>query len=221
MFLVPLAAQDTYDIDILISGIDKVGAPRISGDYVIFTAENSARHVGIAFDFEKFRTIHSFQRLNTKDVDDKVISSLYFYILEVPPQLKSVSYRLVVDGLWTTDPGNPQKVFNQDAGITLSKVDIPREQLPATEVPLKGTVKFVYQGESGKRIRVGGSFTNWDSYIYELTETAPGLYELELPLPRGTYYYAYYEGISSFVDLSNPERAYTADGRTASVITVR
>ena len=78
----------------------------------------------------------------------------------------------------------------------------------------------VIQGQSGQIIRLGGTFTNWDSSIYVMRETAPGLYELEIPLPRGTHYYAYYDGMASFVDKTNPDRAYTADGRTASVITI-
>ena len=75
-------------------------------------------------------------------------------------------------------------------------------------------------GESGQRIRLGGIFTNWDSFIYELQETSPGLYQLELSLPKGTYYYAFYKGMSAFADDKNPKKVYTADGRIASVISI-
>ena len=57
---VPVMAQDSYIYNTLVSTINKVGAPRVEGDYVIFTAEATSRHVGIAFQHEGFKTIHNF-----------------------------------------------------------------------------------------------------------------------------------------------------------------
>ena len=82
-------------------------------------------------------------------------------------------------------------------------------------------VKFIYNGASGEKVRLAGTFTNWDSWIYELKETKPGFYELTLPLPRGKYYYNYYLGMTAIVDKTNPNRVYTQDGRAASVIEVQ
>ena len=89
-----------------------------------------------------------------------------------------------------------------------------------TENVPAGKVRFIYKGKSGQKVRLGGSFTNWDSWIYELTEVQPGLYILDLPLPPGTYQYAYYIGMNSYVDTSNPQRVWSADGKAASQITV-
>lgn len=211
---------DTYEIDTLITKIDKVRSPYISGDYVVFTAECTSRHVGIAFDFEGFKTIHSFQKLNKTDTENKVIDSIYFYILEVPKGIKTVGYRLIIDGLWTLDPLNKNTVFNNESNIKVSKIDLNRPEEAITTILPNGNVRFVYHGESGQNIRLGGSFTNWDSSIYTLKETKPELYELELTLPKGTYYYSYYSGIMSFIDKTNPERAYSKDGKTVSMIIV-
>ena len=54
-----------------------------------------------------------------------------------------------------------------------------------------------------------------------MTEVSPGLYELELPLPPGKYEYAFYTGITSFPDNTNPQKCYTPDGRTASLLIVK
>jgi 1,4-alpha-glucan branching enzyme len=83
-----------------------------------------------------------------------------------------------------------------------------------------GSTRFVYRGESGQRIRLTASFTNWDPYIYELNEKSPGIYELEIPLPKGTYYYKFIRGITEFIDTANPNRIFSADGQSASVFTV-
>lgn len=218
--VLPAGAQDSYIYNNLTARIDKVDAPMVEGDHIIFTADSSSRHVGIAFDFEDFRTIHSFQKINTTDMDGEVTGSIHFYILEVPKSLQQVSYRLVIDGLWTVDPHNKNQIFDPKSSLMLSTVKVLRQEIPATSIPKKNLVRFIHQGQPGQIIRLGGTFTNWDSSIYIMKETTPGLYELEVSLPRGTHYYAYYDGISSFVDSSNPERAYTIDGRTASVITI-
>lgn len=204
----------------LVTTIDDVGAPVVKNNRIIFTAEDNARHVGIAFDFENFRTIHSFQLRKIKDAEYETQKSFYFYILDLPKDVQSVEYRLVVDGLWTTDPLNPNVVHNEKSGLKLSKVDAFRYIPPVTEQPSAGIVRFVYEGKSGQQIRLAGSFTNWDSWIYELQEVSPGIYQFELPLPPGKYEYAFYNGMKSIVDRTNSNRCYTQDGREANFIIV-
>lgn len=222
-------AEDTYEYDLLVATLDNYQAPFLSGNSVVFTAKPDARFVGIAFDFENFREIHSFQLKKIYDIEGEVTHSFFFYILDLPRDISDIEYRLVIDGLWTTDPLNPRTVYKPASGVTLSRLQLNRNLLPETEIKKNtatsanesGTVRFVYRGQPGQHIRLGGTFTNWDSWIYELTETMPGIYQLDLPLPPGTYYYAFYNGSASMVDVSNPERGYTADGKVASVITVK
>jgi hypothetical protein len=54
-----------------------------------------------------------------------------------------------------------------------------------------------------------------------MKETSPGFYELSLPLPTGIYYYAYFIGTKQIPDYTNPRRAFTEDGRNASVLEVQ
>ncbi|MBQ1593031.1 MAG: isoamylase, partial [Treponema sp.] len=62
---------------------------------------------------------------------------------------------------------------------------------------------------------------NWDSWIYTMRETTPGIYEFDLPLPPGTYQYAFYNGMNTLVDRTNPIRCYAPDGKEASQITIQ
>ncbi len=213
-------APDTYDYDMLVSNIPGVGAPYVSGDYVVFTAKRDCRYVGIAFDFEGYTKIHQFQLHKSFDYEGYVTDSWFFYVLEKPKKLESISYRLVIDGLWTTDPTNPDKMYNAEDSIMISHVALPKVQEVATENVPEGFTRFVCFAPSGQKIRLGGTFTNWDSWIYEMTEVSRGKYQLDLPLSSGVYYYAYYNGISSFIDETNPLKGYTIDGRTASKIIV-
>lgn len=211
--------NDNNDIAILATNVDSLEPPKVQGNYAIFTADNNARFVGIAFDFENFRTIHSFKLRKITDAEYKTVSSVYFYILELPKNIQTIEYRLIVDGLWTTDPLNTNVVYNEQTGIKLSCLDISRKIVPVTEKK-DGLIHFIYKGEKNQQIRLGGSFTNWDSWIYELSEVAPGVYQIDLPLPPGKYEYAFYNGLTSLVDKGNPNRCYTQDGREASFILV-
>ncbi|MGI5173900.1 isoamylase [Treponema sp. OMZ 840] len=207
--------------DTIIAHIKMPQAPLVIDDYILFTAEGSARHTGIAFDFENYRYIHSFKRLVKPNSQTEHKGNILFYVLKIPHDIRIIKYRLVIDGLWTTDPLNPNGEFAETVNVNVSKVviDKPIQKRSAAFSPTK--VRFVYEGESGQKIRVGGTFTNWDSFIYELQEISPGFYQLELPLPKGEYYYAFYKGMSAFPDETNPRKVYTADGRIASVLRVQ
>ena len=118
-FLLPVSAQndidiESYDMEILVSQISGVREPTVIGDFIIFTAPVTSRHVGIAFDFENFRQIHSMQKLVSHDPDGKALDSVYFYILPLPKNINQISYRLIVDGLWTVDPINPNSSYKNN-----------------------------------------------------------------------------------------------------------
>ena len=212
--------KDTYDYDNLVTSVRGVCSPIISDDYILFTAENTARTVGIAFDFENFNKIHAFSLRRTYGYEGEETNSWYFYVLKVPQKVQQISYKLIIDGLWTIDPTNSNIRYDSENGVEFSCIELPQIQKNTTEETIEGFTKFVCLAEPGKTIRLGGTFTNWDSWIYEMPETAPGKYELYLPLPPGTYYYAYYSGLNRFPDPTNPAKAYTPDGKTVSAITI-
>jgi hypothetical protein len=212
---------DTYDYDSLVESLTGVSAPFVNGNFIVFTAPNTARFVGIVFDFEHYKTIHPFRLHKLIDADGKTKDSWFFYLLDRPRNMQSLSYRLVVDGLWTTDPTNSDTFYDTSAGILLSRFNINVVDPPITEVESDNLTKFVCNAPSGEKIRLGGTFTNWDSWIYEMAEVAPGRYEISIPLPQGTYYYNYYHGITPFTDSTNPLKGYTSDGRIASRIEIK
>ena len=204
----------------VINQIHSVRSPYINDNYMVFTADKAARFVGIAFDYENFRIIHPFSRLPIYEADDEPVDSVLFYIHEFPKELDSISYRLVIDGLWTTDPTNPLKIFDPKTNAQLSVLKITNKAPDTTEKKPSGTVSFVYYGAQGQQIRLAGSFNNWDSYMYYMKEVSPGKYQLDLPLPRGVHYYNFYNGINVLIDRNNPDRGYTRDGKVVSKITV-
>lgn len=218
-YVAPATIEEADEAEI-VSTIREVKAPYVQGDNLIFTAKNNARHIGIAFEHENYNTIHSFRIRKIYDIEYKVQDSLQFYILKLPKDLQVVNYRLIIDGLWTCDPYNENKVYSTKTGVLISQVNARRSVPLVTEQGKDGYVRFVYKGAKGQQIRLGGTFTNWDSWIYIMKEVTPGIYQLELPLPPGTYQYAYYNGMNTIVDKTNPVRCYAPDGKEASQIVV-
>ncbi|MBQ8679993.1 MAG: isoamylase [Treponema sp.] len=213
--------KDTYEYDLTLTEISGIREPYISNNYVVFTAPITSNSIGIAFDFEEFRKIHYFKIKKNYGYEGDITSSYYFYILEIPKKLPRISYRLVIDGLWTVDPRNPNVTYNEIENYSLSYIDLPPVEFEITEKLDNGMTHFVCHAESGQKIRLGGTFTNWDSWVYEMKETVPGKYEINIPLHPGTYYYSYYSGITSFLDETNPSRGYSTDGRIVSCITIK
>ena len=125
-----------------------------------------------------------------------------------------------MDGLWTTDPLNPNKYYDENINLYFSVVEDKKSIINNTEITKSDAVRFIYKGKSGLQLHLAGTFTNWDPWIYELKETSAGFYELSLPLPKGKYYYNYYIGLTPVTDNTNPNKEYTADGRSVSVIEV-
>ena len=208
-----------FELDTLLHNIEKPGEPIVTEDYIIFTANTQNRSVGIAFDFENYQVIHPFQILSSTDDEGKTTRKHLFYCYQRQHCFDTLKYRLVIDGLWTTDHLNPNREYDEQVNLYFSKLENLGQIRIETEAK-DDTVKFIYKGESGLKLQLAGTFTNWDPWIYQLEEIQPGLYELELPLTTGTYYYNYYLGLTPILDNTNPEKIYTADGRSASVIRV-
>lgn len=213
--------KDLYEYNNIVAKLEKTSEPFVTEDYVVFTQKTGPRFLGIAFDFENYQTIHPFMKHTNYDYDGNTTTSVMFYILERPKNLKEISYRLIIDGLWTSDPNNSNLYYENNFGLSISKVDLGEPKPKVTNSEDQNGTKFIYNGEPGQTVRIAGTFTNWDSWIYELKETEPGYYELNIPLPSGKYYYNYYLGMNRIVDKTNPNRAYTSDGITSSVIVVQ
>ncbi|MDR3333924.1 MAG: isoamylase [Treponema sp.] len=203
------------------------GKPELYEDGVIFTAPSSYRRVGIAFAHEGFSKVYWFKKLLLPP-DEPVESSkqkapvsyrdsgILFHLYTVPEGIQELEYRLIIDGLWTIDPANPQYRVDT-SGMTHSIVPVPviKKPLSTFDAP-PGSLNFTYTASPGETITVAGSFNGWDPFMYELQEKTPGTYSLTLPLPPGLYQYVFFHRGQRIVDPHNPKRIYTKDGKTAS-----
>ena len=211
-------------------------SPVIFEDAVIFTASSSFRRVGISFAHEGFSRVHWLQRLliprdpaeieaettrRNRNVPQNEDSGILFHVEVIPSGLQNLDYRMVIDGLWTLDPVNSLSVSGP-GNIAHSRVALPsRVRPPSTFDGPEGTLSFRFIAPPGEIITVGGNFNNWDPFMYEMRETARGLYTLNLTLPPGTYHYVFYYRGERHTDPNNPNEVFTQDGKSASEAIIR
>jgi hypothetical protein len=209
------------------------GKPEIYEDAVLFTASSSLQRVGISFAHESYAIVHWFKRLLVpkdpaefivggkyrKNIEPNQDSGITFHLEPIPENLKNMDYRMVIDGLWTADPLNSLRVTGP-TGVVESRIALPERStsLPAAASP--GIYRFNYSGPPGETVNVGGSFNNWDPFMYELKEISGGFYSLALPLPPGVFQYLFFHRGQPVPDPANPRKLYTRDGRIVSEATV-
>jgi hypothetical protein len=224
---------ESYEFIETLLTLPEAREPFVFEDAVIFTVSGSYRKAGIAFLHEGFSRIHPFKKLIVPIIDETVEfdaqkqpellrdSGIMFFAYTVPPSVTSLEYRLVLDGLWSTDPYNPRRSFN--AGIGYSVAPLPSRGFTETaeKESFPGIVFSLRGNASGEHITVAGDFNGWDPFMYELKETRRGLYTLAVPLPPGTWRYIYYRNGERFIDYSNTNREYTEDGSAVNIAVVK
>ena len=137
---------------------------------------------------------------------------------EVPENTQTIRYRLVVDGLWVSDPSNPS-VQTDDQGIAFSLFSIesePERPLLNPRFGADGHVSFVFRGPPGRRVTIQGDFNNWDPFVNPLAEIKPGLYSITLQLLPGEHWYRFFSDGRRLLDRFNSDTATDPDGEPVS-----
>ena len=208
------AFERTTELHLKIMGQREAAPPELFQGSVFFTQKPKypVRYIGIAFAHENYREVHLFER-NQK--------GLLFYVLPLPEGLRNVDYRIIIDGLWTTDSTNALKERDV-SGVAVSRFEVPaavaepKLKSPTYEAKTR-TAEFNVRTEPGKTISVVGSFNGWDPYMHNLDEVAPGLYTLSLKILPGTYYYYFLIDGLRKTDPLNHQIGADADGNEVSV----
>ena len=213
--------------------ISEPGRPEILGDAVLFTASSSFRRVGISFAHDNYARVHWFSHLiiprdpadyevsrrERRALEPNIDSGILFHLEPIPPNMRNMDYRMVIDGLWTADPLNPLSITGP-LGIVESRVPLPYIRQNFAEPIAPGTYRFEFRAVPGETVTVGGSFNNWDPFMYVMRETSPGLYTLTLSLPPGNFQYLFFHRGEQHIDPQNTRVLYSRNGREVSEGTI-
>lgn len=226
-----LWAADThsYQFILYLRSLNQAQGPVIFENNVLFTAPSYHQRVGISFAHEGFSRVHWFQQLMLpRDVAEFTVggrvqrgaprtvdSGIMFHLQPVPPNITNMDYRLIIDGLWTTDPLNPNRVTGP-SGVTASRFTLPERVIAAVVPVTPGMHTFTFRAPPGEIVTVGGCFNNWDPFMYRLRETSPGFYTLTLPLPPGSFQYVFFHRGEWIPNPANPRTRFSREGRIVS-----
>jgi hypothetical protein len=208
---------DSLPLHLLLAGMKKAQAPRVVEGELVLSVSGPYRSVAAAFAHEGFAILHPYER-NRQGV----------FILAYPVPLKwngNLEYRVIIDGVWSVDPTASETRLDLDSGVELSVVRVPYlSDLHLGLYKILGedgkTARFIFRGGKGESVTVCGDFDNWDPFILEMTETSPGVYELEMPLAPGKHYYNFIYRGEALTDPLNPDKAARREGGEVSVLTV-
>jgi Glycogen recognition site of AMP-activated protein kinase len=209
---------ENLNLHLALAGMKVAEAPRVIEGELVLSASGPYRSVAAAFAHEGFVKLHAYER-NRQGV----------FVLAYPIPLKwesgSLEYRVIIDGVWTLDPANPERVSDSATGLELSSAAVPRlSDLHLGLYRILGddgrTAHFIFRGAKGESVTVCGDFNNWDPFIHAMCETSPGVYQLELPLSQGRHYYDFVYRGEELPDPLNPAKAATRDGKEVSVLVV-
>lgn len=214
-----LMAQD-LSVILEVGSLEQASAPRMMGDRLLFSYDfGPGRHDGrvhsveVAFSHDNFGSLHAFER-NENDI--------YVLLYEPPEGIEVIEYRLIVNGIWMTDPSNPDFVTDR-WGVRLSQTTLPRVERRLTETPVvhgDGTVEFVVAAPEGSRVSVVGSFNGWDPFMTPLHESAPGEFTRRVRLGPGEHLYYYIVDGLRLPDPRNSERKWHKTGLAVSVVSL-
>lgn len=209
-------ASETLQVHLYVTGLTEQQPPELLYKKLILSLkpQQSARLVGAAFAHESFENIHYFQVNN---------QGVFFLIFDLPDNISKLDYRLVVDGLWQTDPSNPDTFVNE-YGLLCSRYSLGNLGFRPSVFPRpsEAGITFFYQGKPGERVYVAGSFNNWQPFVYRLEEeaSAPGYFFTTLVLPAGQIYYHFIVNGRTVRDSRNAAVAVDPAGRQVSIFEV-
>ena len=131
-------------------------------------------------------------------------------------------YKLIVDGTWMADPGNP-KTADDGYGGQNSVLDVCQVAPPPGKC---GEVTFSYQGGEGVgSVLVSGGFNGWassaaDGAFAMTDDDGDQKWDVTVALDAGTYQYKLIVDGTWMIDPANPDTIDDGNGNVNSVVTV-
>lgn len=221
LLITAIAGAENIDLILRAGGLTSSGAPVLIGNEVLLSyefeheiREGAIHAVQAAFSHEQFGTLHTFRR-NQNGI----------FVLSIPKSwdIEEITYRLVVDGIWTTDPANPDTVADP-WGVPMSRFSLPAIPSMTTTSPAMlgdGTVEFALVTKGGQSITIVGSFNGWDPYMTRMEEISSGVYKRRLHLPPGEHLYYFMVNGLRLPDPRNERQRLHGDGLVMSVVELR
>ena len=213
-FLAGLNAFEVQDVQLhlKITGLTEASSPEVWRNFLILTYKpvKPARYIGAAFSNEDYQDVHTYMVNN---------HGVYFLVLPAPAE-EDIRYRVVVDGIWETDPRNPDRVTDRN-GLRLSRLRFDSPAIYEDLSPLlleDSRVQFHFRTGTGRQVYLAGDFNRWDPYMTNMKEKEPGTYSVTLSLKPGRYGYYFLIDGEPVTDPLNFQKSRTPTGENVSIL---
>jgi len=196
------------------ASIKHAAAPRVVGSNILlsYSAPPMSQSVSLALEHEDYRVLHRYQKNK---------HGVFVLSLPLPEGRRKIRYRLIVDGLWSTDPNAKTERDSRRFLVSYFLLET-NSAAPAPGVKLlaDGRTRFICQGNPGDRVFLVGDFNGWDPFLTPMPESPvyPGVYSVTLTLPGEAKYYRYVLNGRETIDPANPKTARSNWGEMVSVI---
>ncbi|MCX7679173.1 MAG: hypothetical protein N2316_08125 [Spirochaetes bacterium] len=186
---------------------------KIIEEGILVTYKNrQADKVEIAGNFSHWRP-HAMERGN---------QGVWFYLITIPMKNNDIHYKLRVDGIWTYDPHNPERI-DDGAGSFIS-IAPPFRQHESRQVSYRilgnGIVEFRLYKPNARFVSIVGDFNHWNPENDILRRGTDGIWRLKKRLAPGEYRYKYLIDGQWEVDLFNQYSASDDTGGICSVVRI-
>jgi len=197
-----------------ISNIEHAAAPRVMGGSILlsYSPLSISKSVALAMEYEDYRILHRYQKNK---------HGVFVLSLPLPEEKQKIRYRLIVDGLWTTDPN--AGIERDSRRFLVSYFILPDTSgapAPGVKVLPDGRIRFTHRSAPGNSVSLVGDFNRWDPFLTPVPESPvyPGVYSVTLTLPDEAKYYRYVLNGKEITDPENPRIARNGLGESVSVI---
>ncbi|OQX29707.1 MAG: hypothetical protein B0D92_02220 [Spirochaeta sp. LUC14_002_19_P3] len=208
-FAAPFDAELNYHI----LSAERPSEPEIFRNMVVFSYSSpKTQMVSLAFEHEQYSKLYTYKR-NPHNV--------FMLTLPLPEGISRLHYRIIADGLWTTDPN--AELAADARGIPVSRLSMPvysKKPVPGvTQLP-DGSTQFVYTGAPGSQVSLIGDFNGWDPFILPMPESLlhSGVYSVNVNLMPNSRFYRFVVDGKDITDPVNSMKAVNGWGEQASVL---
>lgn len=206
-------ADAPQNVKMIITG-SRTGQSTLCADGLLFTYRNrGARAVSVAGSFSAWKTIPM----------DRSDSGVWYYFLPAGGASRRVTYKYLVDGIWITDPGNPERMDDR-MGSYLSVAE-PGTRAEGKLVSWRridpATVEFRTYQPGASMVSLVGDFNHWNPEDDLLSRGTDGIWRLRKKLFAGVYRYQYIVDGEWVPDMYNPSAGSDDNGKLCSVIEIK
>ncbi|HDP80195.1 MAG TPA: hypothetical protein ENN21_05065 [Spirochaetes bacterium] len=192
---------------------DAAGRRQVIQNGILVSYKNrNAKKVMIAGDFNSW----------TPAPMERSVSGVWYYLYSDPDSDVQCRYKLVVDGLWTSDPGNPNR-DDDGAGSYVSLLGAPRAA-EGTQLSFRRAgrdyIEFRLYKPEARMVSLVGDFNNWNPENDLLEKDHNGVWRLKKRLTPGSYRYRYIVDGRWMPDLYNENTASDSNGKLCSLLKV-